>query len=65
MTKEFAVQVSRAVEDIEGFESFMEEVDKALGEAMDWCDMPADFIDALDNLLKNELKRRTDHLDSL
>lgn len=65
MTREKAVQASKAIENIDGFEAFMEEVDKALGEALDWCEMPADFILALDTLLKNELQRRKDHLESL
>lgn len=65
MTRELAMQVSKAIEDIEGFETFMDEVDRALGEAMDFCDIPGDFVIVLDNLLKDELQRRTDYLDSL
>lgn len=65
MTRELAVEASMSVEDIVGFEAFMDAVDAAMGEALDWCRMPPEFVLALDTLLKNELQRRKDHLESL
>lgn len=65
MTRELAVEAAKAIEDIDGFEAFMDEVDAAFGRALDWCRMPPEFTIALDKLMKDELQRRKDHLESL
>lgn len=64
MTREQAVKVSRALENVEGFEIFIDEVLTAADNAKDTCDV-FEFIPRLEKFLKNELKIREEILDKI
>lgn len=64
MTREQAVKVSRALENVEGFEIFIDEVLTAADNAKDTCDV-SDFIPKLRRLLNEELKQREEILDKI
>ena len=64
MTREQAVKVSRALENVEGFEKFMDEVLAAADNARDTCDVEH-FIPKLEKFLKEELRIREEILTNL
>ena len=64
MTREQAVKVSGALENVEGFENFMDEVLTAADNARDTCDV-FDFIPKLERFLKDELRIREEILANL
>lgn len=64
MTREAAVKACRALENVEGFEIFMEEVMMAADRAKDTCDV-FDFIPKLERFLKDELRIREEILDKI
>lgn len=64
MTREQAVKVSRALENVEGFEIFMDEVLTAADDARDTCDVEH-FIPKLRIFLEEELKKRNEILANL
>lgn len=64
MTREQAVKVGRALENVEGFENFMDEVLTAADNARDTCDVEH-FIPKLRLFLEEELKVRKDILTNL
>ena len=56
MTREQALAASRALDAVDGFQMFMEEVDRAVND----CDtfiMNPEFISALNELMETELAR--------
>ena len=57
MTREKALEASRALDAIDGFEAFMDEIDKAVLLAEDFAELSPDFKLELDNLLQAELLR--------
>lgn len=64
MTREKAVKVSRALENVEGFELFIDEVLTAAENAKDTCDVSR-FIPKLEIFLEEELKKRNEILANL
>ena len=64
MTREQAVKVSKALENIEGFEIFMDEVLTAADNAKDTCDV-FEFIPRLERFLRDELRIREEILDKI
>lgn len=64
MTREQAVKVSRALDNVEGFEIFIDEVLTAADNARDTCDVEH-FIPKLRIFLEEELKIRNEALTSL
>ena len=64
MTREKAVKVSRALDNVEGFEIFIDEVLTAADNARDTCDVER-FIPKLRMFLEEELKVRNEVLASL
>lgn len=57
MTREKAIEASRAVDAIDGFQIFMEEVDRAIESAEELALLSVDFKVLLDTLMKTELTR--------
>lgn len=57
MTREKALVISRALDNIDGFESMMDSIEAAVRDAEDFCVISADFKDKLGNLMVNELQR--------
>ena len=55
MTREKAMEASRAVDAIDGFHIFMEEVDRAIESAEELALLSTDFKVLLDTLMKTEL----------
>ena len=56
MTREKALAASRALDAVDGFQMFMEEVDRAVND----CDtfiMNLEFVSALNELMETELAR--------
>ena len=64
MTKEKALEASRALDSIEGFTHFIDKVEQAFNEASELCDM-RDFYITLMETLEQELQRRKDVLENL
>ena len=64
MTREQAVKASKALENVEGFEIFMDEVLTAADDAKDTCDV-FDFIPKLERFLRDELRIREEILDKI
>ena len=64
MTREKAVKVSRALDNVEGFEIFIDEVLAAADNARDTCDVER-FIPKLRMFLEEELKVRNEVLANL
>lgn len=64
MTKEKAMAVSKALDNINGFEAFMSMVEQDINEAADMCDI-IDFSKTLMDMLEVELERRKKILESL
>ena len=57
MTREKALEVSRAVDAVDGFEAFMEEIDKIIIDTEDFTPLSPDFKLKLENLLQTEFLR--------
>ena len=57
MTRSKALEASRALDAIDGFQAFMEEVDKAVNDANDFSTLNPEFKLALNELMENELAR--------
>ena len=64
MTREQAVKASKALENVEGFEIFMDEVLTAADNAKDTCDV-FEFIPRLERFLRDELRIREEILTNL
>ena len=65
MTREKAIEASRALDAIDGFEAFMDEIDKAVLVAEDFAELSPDFKSELDNLLQAELLRLKNVLEEM
>lgn len=57
MTRVKALEASRALDAIDGFQAFMDEVDKAIKDAEDFTLLNPEFKCALNELMENELMR--------
>lgn len=64
MTREKALEVSRALDDVDGFEAFMDEIYKVVDIFSDTCDLK-DFALHLEHTMAQELKRRKAVLEEL
>ena len=64
MTREKALKVTNALENVEGFEIFMDEVLTAAENAKDTCDV-FEFIPRLEEFLKDELRIREEILNKI
>ena len=65
MTRKKALEASRALDAIDGFEAFMDEIDKAVLLAEDFAELSPDFKLELDNLLQAELLRLKNVLEEM
>lgn len=65
MTRKKALEASRALDAIDGFEAFMDEIDKAVLVAEDFAELSSDFKLELDNLLQAELLRLKNVLEEM
>ena len=65
MTREKALEASRALDAIDCFEAFMDEIDKAVLVAEDFAELSPDFKLELDNLLQAELLRLKNVLEEM
>ena len=66
MTREFAVQVSKALDDLESFEVFMDMIDQVVLRAETELDIGlGDFNDKLQALMTEELNRRSFILEGM
>ena len=65
MTREKALEASRALDAIDGFEAFMDEIVKAVLLAEDFAELSPDFKLELDNLLQAELLRLKNVLEEM
>ena len=65
MTREKALEASRALDAIDGFEAFMDEIAKAVLLAEDFAELSPDFKLELDNLLQAELLRLKNVLEEM
>lgn len=65
MTREKALMASRALDAIEGFQIFMEEVDRAIESAEELALLSTDFKQALDVLLRKEQVRLEKELEDM
>jgi hypothetical protein len=66
MTREFAVQVSKALDDLESFEVFMDMIDQVVLRAEDELGIDlGDFNDKLQALMTEELNRRNFILEGM
>ena len=66
MTREFATQVSKALDDLESFEVFMDMIDQVVLRAEDELGIDlGDFNDKLQGLLTEELNRRNFILEGM
>ena len=65
MTRKKALEASRALDAIDGFEAFMDEIDKAVLVAEDFAELSPDFKLELDNLLQAELLRLKNVLEEM
>lgn len=57
MTRTKALEASRALDAIDGFQAFMDEVDKAVKDAEDFALFNPEFKNALNELMETELAR--------
>ena len=57
MTREKALAASRALDAIEGFQTFKDEIDRAIENTEDIAPLSIEFVQALDALLRKEEKR--------
>lgn len=66
MTREFAVQVSKALDDLESFEVFMDMIDQVVLRAETELDIDlGDFNDKLQTLMAEERNRRNFILEGM
>lgn len=66
MTREFALQVSKALDNLESFEVFMDMIDQVVLRAEDELGIDlGDFNDKLQDLLTEELERRAHVLEDM
>lgn len=65
MTREQALAASRALDAVDSFQAFMDEVDKAVKDAEDFALFNPEFKMALYKLLENELARLNQELEDL
>ena len=66
MTREFATQVSKALDDLESFEVFMDMIDQVVLRAEDELGIDlGDFNDKLQALMTEELNRRNFILEGM
>ncbi len=65
MTREKALAASRALDAVDGFQAFMEEIDKAVADADDFSTLNPEFKMALNKLLEDELARLNQELEDL
>lgn len=66
MTREFASRVSKALDDLESFEVFMDMIDQVVLRAEDELGIDlGDFNDKLQNLLTEEFSRRAHVLEDM
>ena len=66
MTREFAVQVSKALDDLESFEVFMDMIDQVVLRAENELGIDlGDFNDRLQALMTEELNRRNFILEGM
>ena len=66
MTREFALQVSKALDNLESFEVFMDMIDQVVLRAEDELGIDlGDFNDELQGLLTEELNRRAHVLEDM
>lgn len=65
MTRKEAMAASRALDNIDGFEAFMEEVDRAIINTEDFILLSPDFKLELENLMQAELLRLKKELEEL
>lgn len=66
MTREFAVQVSKALDDLESFEVFMDMIDQVVLRAETELDIDlGDFNDKLQALMAEERNRRNFILEGM
>lgn len=65
MTREQALAASRALDAIDGFQAFMEEIDKAVADADDFSTLNPKFKMALYKLMEDELARLNQELEDL
>ena len=66
MTREFALQVSKALDNLESFEVFMDMIDQVVLRAEDELGIDlGDFNDKLQGLLPEELNRRAHVLEDM
>ena len=65
MTREQALAASHAIDAVDGFEAFMDEVDQLVVTAEDFCQLSPDFKLELQNLSQAELLRLKSELEVL
>ena len=65
MTRDKASIVSRALDDIDSFQFFAEEIEKVIYDSEEYCILNPDFVDAIKNLLDVEQKRLEKILEDL
>lgn len=65
MTREKALAASRALDAVDGFQAFMDEVDKAVKDAEDFALFNPEFKMVLYKLLEDELARLNQELEDL
>ena len=65
MTREMALAESRALDAVDGFQAFMDEVDKAVKDVEDFALFNPDFKIALYKLMEDELARLNQELENL
>ena len=65
MTREKSLEAARALDAIDGFEAFMDEINKAILVAEDFAELSPDFRLELDNLLRAELLRLKNVLEEM
>lgn len=65
MTREKALAASKALDAIDGFHIFMEEIDRAIDSAEELALLDIEFKSNLDSLLKTELERLKKVLEDL
>jgi hypothetical protein len=65
MDRQKALKVTKALNELEGYEIFVDNLTDCLEEAKDLCSFPKEFIESLNDLLDYEQKRREKVLEDL
>ena len=65
MTRDKAYIIARAIDEIDSFQIFAEEVEKVIFYSEEYCILNPDFVDAIKNLLDVEQKRLEKILEDL